>query len=136
MADCNGEQGQASASFPTGQNRPCRLSNLVLQDLNDGCIVSLSQRGFGCEGNERKVMASPLEQEFKYYLDHQGELVKKYNGKFVVIKDRKVIGSYDSQIEAVQESVKTNPLGTFLVQKCEPGKDSYTQTFHSRVAFA
>ena len=81
-------------------------------------------------------MGSPLEKEFKYYLDHQDELVGKYNGKFIVIKDERVIGSYDNQIEAIQVSAKTNPLGTFLVQKCEPGKASYTQTFHSRFAFA
>jgi len=81
-------------------------------------------------------MASPLEKEFEYYIGHQDELVEKYKGKFVVIKDCRVIGAYDSQIEAVQESIKTHPMGTFLVQKCEPGKESYTQTFHSRVAFA
>jgi len=77
-----------------------------------------------------------LEKEFKYYLDHQDELIKKYNGKFVVIKDCKVIGSYDSALEAVEETSKHYELGTFLVQKCEPGSESYTQTYHSRVSFA
>jgi sensor histidine kinase regulating citrate/malate metabolism len=81
-------------------------------------------------------MASPLEQEFKYYLDHQEELVKKYNGKFIVIKDRKVIRACDSELEAIAETVKEHDLGTFLVQKCEPGSAGYTQTYHSRVAFA
>jgi hypothetical protein len=77
-----------------------------------------------------------LKKEFKYYLDHQDELIKKYNGKFVVIKDGQVIGSYDSQFEAVEETSKKYELGTFLVQKCEPGSESYTQTYHSRVSFA
>ena len=78
-----------------------------------------------------------LEKEFKYYLDHQDELVKKYNGKVIVIKDSKVIGTYDSELEAVKETTKKHKhkLGTFLVQKCEPGTESYTQTYHSRVAF-
>lgn len=76
-----------------------------------------------------------LEKEFKYYLDHQDELVKKYNGKVIVLKDSKVIGTYDSELEAVKETTKKHKLGTFLVQKCEPGTESYTQTYHSRVAF-
>lgn len=81
-------------------------------------------------------MHSPLEKEFEYYLDHQEELVKKYRGKFVVIKGCKVVGTYDTELEALSETSKTEELGTFLVQKCEPGSESYTHTFHSRVSFA
>ncbi len=79
-------------------------------------------------------MAQALEKEFQYYRDHQTELVEKYNGKFVVIKDLKVIGVYDVELDAIKETAKSHELGTFLVQKCEPGKSGYTQTFHSRVA--
>lgn len=78
-------------------------------------------------------MGTVLREEFKYYLDHQEELVKLYKGKFIVIKDQKVIGSYDSELEAVKKTSEQYELGTFLVQKCEPGKGSYTQTYHSRV---
>jgi hypothetical protein len=80
-------------------------------------------------------MPSPLVKEFDFYLEHQNELVEKYNGKFVVIKDCKVLGAYASELEAITETQKTHELGTFLVQKCEPGSDSYTQTYHSRVIF-
>lgn len=77
-----------------------------------------------------------LEREFKYYLEHQDELVKKYNGKFIVIKDCEVIGVFDLELEAVNKTAEKYELGTFLVQKCEPGAESYTQTYHSRVLFA
>ena len=80
-------------------------------------------------------MTKPLEKEFRFFLSHQAELVEKYKGKFVVIADENVLGAYDTEIEAVREVTKTRPLGTFLVQKCDPGEDSYTQTFHSRVHF-
>ena len=81
------------------------------------------------------AMAKGLEKEFQYYLDNQEDLVKQYNGKFIVIKNFKVIGAYNTELEAIQETTKEHELGTFLVQKCEPGSDSYTQTYHSRVAF-
>ncbi|MGD0016547.1 MAG: hypothetical protein ABSC38_03395 [Verrucomicrobiia bacterium] len=81
-------------------------------------------------------MANPLEKEFQYYLEHQDELVAKYKGRVIVIKDGAVVGDYDNEIIAVQETQKVYPLGTFLIQRCEPGRANYTRTFHSRVAFA
>jgi len=81
-------------------------------------------------------MVRTLKDEFQYYIDHQDELVKMYQGKVIVIKDAEVIGVYDSDIEAITETSKTHELGTFLVQRCEPGPNAYTQTFHSRVCLS
>jgi hypothetical protein len=77
-----------------------------------------------------------LEKEFAYYVEHQADLVKKYSGKFVVIKGDNVLGVYDDELEAVKKTSQSHELGTFLVQKCEAGSESYTQTFHSRTSFA
>lgn len=74
-----------------------------------------------------------LEKEFDFYLKNQEQLVKEYEGKFIVIKNQSVIGSYSSHHEAYDETIKTEELGTFLIQHCLPGSDSYTQTFHSQV---
>lgn len=77
-----------------------------------------------------------LEKEFEYYLKNQGDFAKKYNGKYIVIKNQEVIGVFESEIEAIEKTSANHDLGTFLVQKCEPGKESYTQTYHSRVVFS
>src|SRR3990172_3644103 len=81
-------------------------------------------------------MESPLKQEFEYYLANQKELVDKYNGKFVVIKDRVVIGNYDNELNAIEDTKKNHKVGTFLVQYVSPGDSAYKQTFHSRVVFS
>ena len=81
-------------------------------------------------------MDKKLKKEFQYYIDHQEELVKKYKGKFIVIKDCSVIGVFGTDLEAINGTKEKHKLGTFLVQKCEPGSESYTQTYHSRVVFA
>jgi hypothetical protein len=81
------------------------------------------------------TMSTGLEREFEYFLAHQDELVREYRGKFVVIKGEKVIGVCSSELEAVEKTSKQEELGTFLVQRCEPGNESYTQSFHSRVLF-
>jgi hypothetical protein len=77
-----------------------------------------------------------LEKEFNYYLEHQAELVGRYNGRVIVIKGGQVIGDYDDELEAVKQTSREHEMGTFLVQKCEAGTESYTQNFHSRVSFA
>ena len=77
-----------------------------------------------------------LKNEFQYYLDHQMELVKLYNGKYVLICNQQVVGSFESDLEAVQYGDAHYEAGTFLVQKCSEGTKDYTQTFHSRVCFA
>lgn len=74
-----------------------------------------------------------LDKEFEYYKSHQEELVAKYRGRFVVIRDQKVIGDYSSELEALTESKKNYEMGTFLIQYADTGKSNYTQTFHSRV---
>lgn len=80
-------------------------------------------------------MESPhLVREFEFFLKNQSELVKIYNGTFIAIKDENVLGFYESLIDAYTETQKLHELGTFLIQYVDPGTDSYTQTFHSRVS--
>ncbi len=80
-------------------------------------------------------MSKPLEKEFKYYIENRDDLAKKYIDKYIVIKNKKVIGVYSSEITAIQETSKNQSLGTFLVQKCTLDKENYKQTYHSRVIF-
>jgi hypothetical protein len=81
-------------------------------------------------------MNNLLEKEFKFYIEHQDEMVEKYDGQVIVIKDGIVLGAFDSELAAVTETRKTHELGTFLVQKVSPGTADISQTFHSRVAFS
>lgn len=74
-----------------------------------------------------------LDTEFQYFKDHQDELVAKYNGKFIAIVGDQVKGAFDTELEAYVTMKKIHKVGTFLIQQCLPGKNIYTQTFHSRV---
>lgn len=76
-----------------------------------------------------------LKKEFQYYLDNQDDLVREYSGRYLVIKDCKVVGDYSSESDAYFDSVEKYGLGNFLIQYCTSGTDAYTQTFTSRVAF-
>lgn len=72
---------------------------------------------------------------FKYYLDHQDELVQKYEGRYLVIKDEQVVGDYNNEREAYFDAVEKYGLGNFIIQLCTGGDTAYKQTFSSRVLF-
>ncbi len=75
-----------------------------------------------------------LQAEYEYYLAHKNEIVKQYDGKFVVLKGQQLLGAYDDEIEALRETTKTHKLGTFMVHKVSSHED--TQIFHSSVVFS
>ena len=105
--------------------------------------VTLSRQDSG-DGDLRRVdsspynnysMNSPLQKEFNYFRDHHDELVRQFNGRYVVVKGEAVIGDYENEIDAITATQKDHELGTFLVEKVEPGDARYTRTFHSRATF-
>lgn len=81
-------------------------------------------------------MGNQLKKDFAYYLEHQDEMVEKYDGKYIVIRDGQVLGDYDDELTAITETQKSHELGTFLVQRVSTGTSDYSQTFHSRVVFS
>ena len=76
-----------------------------------------------------------LDTEFNYYKKNQKALLKKYQGKVLVIKGEEVVGVCDDEASAYQDAVSKYELGTFLIQNCRP-EEEMVQTFHSRVIFA
>ena len=76
-------------------------------------------------------MTSALKKEFDFYRAHQDEMVAKYDGKVIAIKDGKVLGVFENDLEAVTHVRKTHELGTFLVQRVSEGDEAYTVTITS-----
>lgn len=79
-------------------------------------------------------MNTVLSRQFEYFLHHRTELLEKYNGRVVVIHDQEVEGVFGSELEALKAAKEKFADGTFLVQRIAPESDSFSQTFHSRVA--
>ncbi len=72
-----------------------------------------------------------LAKEFHWYLDNQQEMVEKYNGRYIAIKGKEVLGSYDSEEAAITESWQRHEPGTVLIQHVSPGTGSYTTIVRS-----
>ena len=73
-----------------------------------------------------------LKKEFEYYRANKTDFLKKHEGKFIVIKGQKVLGIFDEQLEAINETKKNHELGTFLVQHVVKDDVAF---FYSRVRF-
>ncbi len=71
--------------------------------------------------------------DFHWYIDHQSEMVKKYDGRVIAIKDKVVLGDYSDYGEAITATEKEHEPGTFILQLVSPGEEAYTVTIHSPV---
>lgn len=63
-----------------------------------------------------------LKHEFDYYRAHQSELLKLYNGKYVVIKGETVLGAYDDASTAIQETSKDSSQRNIFSAKVLSGR--------------
>ena len=57
-----------------------------------------------------------LEKEQAFYEANKTELRSKYAGKRIVIASDRILGVFDSDREAMQETAKTMPRGSFMVK--------------------
>lgn len=77
-----------------------------------------------------------LRREFEFYVTNQNELVKKYNGRYIVIKDEEVLCDFAGPSEAYWYVQDEKLLGKALIQLVGPGEDNYTLTVNSSLIFA
>lgn len=58
-----------------------------------------------------------LEKERKYFSEHHADLMSRYPGKFVLIKDEEIIGTFDTIENALAEGARRFGLEAFLVRQ-------------------
>jgi hypothetical protein len=73
-------------------------------------------------------MAMPLEQELKTFKDKKQELLRQYNGKYVLIKGDQVIGIFESEKDAIGTGIQKFGNVPFLVKKVEEVEQSQNYT--------
>ncbi len=70
-------------------------------------------------------------KDFEYFIEHYQELYEKYGHKFIAIKNKTVLGVYNSEIAAMDDISKQYPLGTFIIQECNGDESGYTNYISS-----
>lgn len=59
-----------------------------------------------------------LEKQYLFYLDHEADFLKKYEGKFLVISENLEVSAFDSKKDAYAFGAENIGLGNFLLQEC------------------
>jgi hypothetical protein len=62
-------------------------------------------------------MAEPLKTELETYEKHKNELLGTARGKFVLIHDEEIVGTYESQMDATAEGYRRFGNVPFLVKQ-------------------
>lgn len=73
--------------------------------------------------------------DYQFFIDNHSDFVSKYLGKYIVIKEKNVLGVYNDMMEAINATLKNHELGSFIVQLCTLDEKNNTQVYHSRVSF-
>jgi hypothetical protein len=73
------------------------------------------------------------DQDFDYFLKNMESLYKAHGHKFVAIKNQAVLGVYDNFNAALENTLKTDELGTFLIQECLESKEKLVNHFQGNV---
>lgn len=63
-------------------------------------------------------------EDFKFFTDNYDKFFAEYGHKFLVIKNKKVIGQYDSVSAAISNT--PFPAGEYIVQECDGSSSAYT----------
>jgi hypothetical protein len=72
---------------------------------------------------------------YDWFQDHLPELEKQYGDKYLVIKDKSVIGAYPSYSDAYGSVKGKEKPGTYIIQLCSSDEEKTLNVFHSRVSF-
>jgi len=83
--------------------------HLVEECVNMSYTTSALERGY--------LMSGVLEVEIKTYESHRDELIGTNSGKFVLIKGEKVIGIFDTQLDAINAGYERFGNVPFLVKQ-------------------
>lgn len=62
--------------------------------------------------------------DFNWFLNNYDNIYKQYGHKFIVIKDKQILGAYDSAREAIDNT--SEEMGTYIVQECSGNESAYT----------
>ena len=69
--------------------------------------------------------------DFNWFTDNYDNIYSQYGECYVVIKDKCILGTYNSFYDGIEDAKKTYELGTFIIQYCDGTRSAYTTEIYS-----
>lgn len=67
---------------------------------------------------------NPLEEELQFFADNRADWQKVHAGKFVLVKGRELLGTFDTSDAAIAEGAKRFGSQSFLVRQVNAADES------------
>lgn len=67
-----------------------------------------------------------LMEDFQWFLSQYDNLFQRYGHKYFVIQNKKILGVYEDQSQALKSTMNDYVLGSFIVQECNGDESGYT----------
>ena len=74
-------------------------------------------------------------KDYEYFINNLSELYAKYGHCFLVIKNEQVIRKYSDFKTAHDETIKTEEIGSFIIQECVDDPEKLVHRFQFNVTF-
>ena len=71
------------------------------------------------------------EENYDWFEENLPELEKQYGDKYIAIKDKRVIGVYDTKRAAYAYTREKEEIGAFIVQLCSSEEEKMVNFFYS-----
>ena len=78
------------------------------------------------EGELIMKLSQSQKDDFEWFVSNYQDLFNKYGKTYLVIKNKKVIGTYDTFADAVYATEDKEPDCTYIIQYCDGTESAYT----------
>ena len=79
-------------------------------------------------GNHMGYTDEDRKADFDVFIKNYQNFYKEYGHKFLAIKDKKVLGAYDSVTETISDLTPTYEVGSYIIQECTGDESAYRTT--------
>jgi hypothetical protein len=69
--------------------------------------------------------------DFRFFEENKSKLYEEYGHKYLAIKNKTVLGAFDTFDAAVKGALKSEQLGTFIIQECVNNDTDCMQVFQN-----
>lgn len=69
--------------------------------------------------------------DYEWFVEHCSELFNQFGNAYVVIKNKCVLGAYPTYADGVNTTLKSEQIGSFIVQLCGKDESAYTNYISS-----
>lgn len=71
--------------------------------------------------NDRKT-------DFNFFIENYQEFYQKYGHKFLAIKNKNILGAYNSVLDAINSLTPKYETGSYIIQECTGDDSAYRTT--------